>query len=111
MQIELFDIFLLTFIGVFLWHWWASQQVKEIAFKNAQRTCKEMGLQLLDGSISLRGIWIKRDENGQLRWWRRYMFDFSATGDDRYRGTIITLGHRVIHTQLPPHRIADNATD
>lgn len=64
-----------------------------------------MSLQFLDESVGLRALWLKRDDNGQLRVWRRYLFEFSSTGEDRYRGKVIMLGLRITHTELEAHRL------
>jgi len=59
---------------------------------------------LLDDAVYLRGLWFKRDDNGSLRVWRRFMFDFTVTGEERYLGRIIMLGPRIVHSELDPHR-------
>jgi hypothetical protein len=107
MYIELSDLLLFTLICGCLWYWWAAQKVKEIALKAARKTCKEVSLQLLDESVSLRALWLKRDDAGQVRLWRRYVFEFSSTGEDRYTGKIILLGHRITHIELQPHRLVE----
>lgn len=104
MFIDLSDLFWLTLLSLAVWHWWAAQRIKELALRAARKHCKEESLQLLDESVSLRAFWLKRDDKGMVRIWRRYHFDFSATGDDRYTGKIIMLGERVTHIELPPHR-------
>jgi len=105
MFIELSDLIWLTLICALMLHWWKAQQVKEVALKEVRRHCKEMGLQLLDQSIALRGFWLKRDSSGRIRIWRSYIFNFSSTGDDRYEGRISLLGRDVTGFQLEPHRI------
>lgn len=105
MYIDLHDLFWLTLVTLFCIHWWRSQKAKEIALRHTRIYCKEHSLQLLDDSIGLRALWFKRDEGGQLRIWRSYVFEFTATGDDRYQGRIVLLGNRVTSIQLPPHRI------
>lgn len=105
MYIELHDLFWLTLIMLFCFHWWQSQKIKEVALRHTRRYCKEQSLQLLDDSIGLRALWFRRDEGGQLRFWRSYVFEFTATGDDRYQGRIVLLGRRVSSIQLEPHRI------
>lgn len=105
MYIELHDLFWLTLVSLFCLHWWHAQKVKEIALKHTRRHCKELDLQLLDDSIGLRAFWLKRDEDGRLRFWRSYVFEFTATGDDRYKGRIVVLGRRVTNIELDPHRI------
>ena len=105
MYLELADLFWLTLIVLLLLHWWQSLKVKEIALKAASRHCQELDLQLLDQSVYLRGIWLKRDDNGKIRIWRSYLFEFTATGEDRARGRIVLLGVRVTGITLEAHRI------
>ncbi len=105
MYLELADLFWLTLIVLLLLHWWQSLKVKEIALKAASRHCQELDLQLLDQSVYLRGIWLKRDDNGKIRIWRSYLFEFTATGEDRARGRIVLLGIRVTGITLEAHRI------
>lgn len=107
MFIDLESLFWLTFIVLGMLHWWKAQRVKEIALGYTRRKCKELELQLLDDSINLRGFWFKRDEKGQLRIWRSYNFEFSSTGEERYRGRVVTLGQSVISFILPPYRVND----
>ncbi|MBV1789874.1 DUF3301 domain-containing protein [Marinobacterium sp. D7] len=102
---ELKDLFWLALTGAICLLWWRGQKVREIALKHARKSCNEMDLQLLDESVALRAIWIKRDEDGQLHIWRRYTFEFTSTGDERYSGQVVTLGYRATGIDLPPHRI------
>jgi hypothetical protein len=105
MYIEFSDLLWFTLICLFLWYWWSAQKIKEIALNAARKNCKDMSLQLLDENVGLRALWVKRDDNGQLRLWRRYMFEFSSTGEDRYLGKVIMLGLRVTDVELQPHRL------
>ncbi len=105
MYFELSDLLWLTFLGLAGLHWWRAQKVKEIALQAAKSYCKGMDIQLLDQSIYLRGIWLKRADSGQLKIWRSYLFDFTATGDDRASGRVIMLGYTVTAITLEPHRI------
>ena len=105
MYIELSDLLWLTFLGLAGMHWWHGQKVKEIALQAARNHCKEIDIQLLDQSIYLRGFWLKRDDSGKVRIWRSYLFDFTATGDDRAQGRVTMLGKKVTGIALEPHRI------
>ncbi len=105
MYFDLKDLFWLSLIVLFGLHWWQGQRVKEVALRATRRHCEELDLQLLDDSIGLRAIWLKRDASGRLCWWRSYNFEFTSSGDDRYRGRVVTLGDRVESILVPPHRI------
>ncbi|WP_417227987.1 DUF3301 domain-containing protein [Amphritea sp.] len=105
MYLALSDLFWLTLIVLLLLHWWQSLKIKEVALKAASRHCEELDLQLLDQSVYLRGIWLKRNDQGKIKIWRSYLFDFTATGDDRAKGRIALLGAQVTGITLEAHRI------
>ena len=91
-------------MGLF-WYWRAADAIKQKAFLAVKRHCKEMDVQLLDDSLALRGFWLKRDAHNNLRWWRSYQFEFSTTGEERYKGLVVTLAGEVQTIQLQPHRL------
>ncbi|WP_207061461.1 DUF3301 domain-containing protein [Motiliproteus sp. SC1-56] len=99
------DLLWLLFAFVLLQYWWSAKGVKELAYQACRRYCRELDLQLLDDTLVLRGLWLKRDPGGRLRFWRSYLFEFSSTGDERYRGRVILLGRRIEGIQLEPHRM------
>ncbi len=105
MYFDLTDLLVLTLLVLMAAHWWGSLQIKEIALKRARQECKHLDLQLLDESVSLRALWLKRDDDGRIHFWRRYTFEFSSTGEDRYSGHIIMLGKRITDMHLEPHRM------
>lgn len=105
MKEYLFNLLLLGLFAAGFSFWWNTLGVKPIAMRAAQRHCDEMGVQLLDESIVLRRARLKRDRGGSLRVWRSFRFEFSTTGDARYRGRVELLGQRVMDVQLEPHRI------
>lgn len=78
---------------------------RDIAFAAAQRHCKEMDVQMLDQSVYLRRLWVKRNARGALTLWRAFYFEFTSTGEDRYLGRVVMLGRRVEAVQLEPHRV------
>jgi len=104
-MIELNDLFWLLLTGILCLLWWRGQKAREVALKHVRKRCNEMDIQLLDESVALRAIWLKRDESGRLHLWRRYHFEFTSTGDERYSGQVITLGYRVTGFDIAPHRI------
>ena len=106
MFVDIESLFWLTLLLAIVYHWWQSQKIKEIALISTRRHCKELELQLLDDNINLRGLWLKRNEQGQLKIWRAYNFEFSSTGDERYRGRVVTLGRKVTNIELDPHRLS-----
>lgn len=105
MFVDIESLSWLTLLLAVVYHWWQSQKIKEIALVYTRRQCKELDLQLLDDNINLRGFWLKRNAQGRMSIWRSYNFEFSSTGDERYRGRVVTLGRRVTDIDLQPHRL------
>lgn len=105
MYVDLESLFWLSLILLVIYYWWRSQKVKEIALKHTIKQCKELELQLLDSNINLRGLWLKRDTDGTIKIWRSYNFEFSSTGDERYIGKVVLLGHKITNFELAPHRL------
>jgi len=107
MYFEMFDLFLLTLVCIAIYYWISAQKIREIALSIARDECKKLDLQLLDGSVSLKKLRIKRAASGNLALLRHYSFEFSATGAERYQGHIQMLGLKIEDVHLQPHRIVN----
>ena len=83
-----------------IWIWQDSLKVKEFAVKYCHNKCDEMGFQLLDQTIALKSVSFKRNANGIPGLVRRYNFEFSVNGVNRYNGTIMVQQNRVRSFQL-----------
>ncbi|MDB6062319.1 MAG: hypothetical protein JWM78_2422 [Verrucomicrobiaceae bacterium] len=95
---------LIVFVFAIVW-WWRGYAVKEVALRATRQHCKELQVQLLDDSVVMRGLWLKRDARGSLCVRRSYMFEFTSTGDERYHGCAVMLGPQLESIQLQPHRL------
>ncbi|MEQ5835746.1 DUF3301 domain-containing protein [Marinobacter halodurans] len=102
---ELGELFWLFLFGFVAWYWWRAKAIKDQVLLAARQYCKTMDVALLDDAVYLRGLWFKRDPEGRIRVWRRFLFEFTATGEERYTGRAILLGSRIEHMQLDPHRM------
>jgi hypothetical protein len=108
MYLTLTDLLLWALIATAAYLWWYGRGLKDAALKAAKRYCQKQQLQLLDESLVLDKLQMSRDERGHLCLQRRYRFEFSATGDERYQGTIALTGKRIIRIELQPHRMPDS---
>jgi hypothetical protein len=61
----------------------------------ATRHCEQFNLQLLDQSMVIKGFWVERTAGGSLSVRRRYQFEFSSTGEQRYLGLLTMLDSRL----------------
>jgi hypothetical protein len=89
------DIVLICLICLAYLYWLNAQKAKEIALETARDHCQAMEVQMLDGYVALNGIWLKRNQTGNIRLRRSFLFEFSPTGNERYSGTVFMLGRRV----------------
>jgi hypothetical protein len=93
-------LYLLIFLFILVWFWQDSLRAREFAVKFCQDKCNEMGLQLLDQTVALKSISIIRNINGLLGISRRYNFEFSISGVNRYSGSILIQKDHVSSFQL-----------
>jgi len=89
------ELFLLLALAALIWLWLDSLKAREIAMRAARTACAGDGLMLLDDTVAIRAIKPVRDDNGQLTLQRAYDFEFSDTGDNRLKGSVVMIGHRV----------------
>ncbi|MBL8485523.1 MAG: DUF3301 domain-containing protein [Rhodocyclaceae bacterium] len=96
------EILALVLMGGLAWFWHDSLLARDEAVKAARRACESEGLQLLDDTVALGSLRPYRDDEGRLKPRRIYHFEFSETGDNRRRGSVVVLGHRatVVHLGL-----------
>lgn len=90
-----FEILGLVVLGALALLWFDSVHVREIGVRAAKAACAAEGLQLLDDTVSIASLSLARDEDGRLLLRRAYFFDYSDTGDNRRRGSVILLGSQV----------------
>ena len=81
-------LFLLMLLAI-IWFWQDSLRSREFAIKYCKDKCKEMNLQLLDQTIALKSLSLKRNSMGSLVITRRYNLEYSINGVDRYKGSIL----------------------
>lgn len=93
-----------TAIGVSLISfWWQGDKIKSIALQHLYDYCRQQDLQLLDQTIVLKGVWPRRNDFGSLQLRRRYGFEFTSTGEERYQGSIELSGRRLQRIEVEPH--------
>ncbi len=63
-----------------------------------------MNLQFLDQTVALQDWHIGRNTRGMVTLIRRYGFEFSSTGEERYQGWVELVGTRLRHIEVQAHR-------
>jgi hypothetical protein len=96
---EIIFLFLFAALG---WLWWDSMQAREAAVSAAKAACDAEGLLFLDDTVGIASIKPARNAAGRLLLQRAYDFEFSDTGDNRVKGSVVMLGHRVMLLNLLP---------
>jgi hypothetical protein len=104
-------LFWLTLAAAGVGFWWQSDRVRSFAYQHVLNYSRERGLQLLDQSLVLVGLKPVRVDGGGLHLRRRYRFEFSTTGETRYKGWIEMNGVRVQKLDVEPHVLASSPTD
>ena len=104
MMISLGELLWVMIIGAGLVYWWKSQGLKALALRATRQHCKHYDVQLLDESLVLRKVSLGRNERGLPALRRMYLFEFTATGQERNGGTTSLVGNRVVTVQLDPYR-------
>jgi len=100
---SLSDLLWLVLVGAGAWYWWITRNAKTLALRMAWHRCRELNLQLLDQSVVLRKTRVQRGDDGVLQLRRYYDFEFSSTGEERYRGSLVMAGSRLIEFELAAH--------
>lgn len=101
-------IFWITATIALISFWWQSDKIKSTALNFVIQYCKQKNLQLLDQTMVLKGVWAVRGEEGGLIIRRRYAFEFTSTGEERYQGLIEIVGPKMTRIELQPHIIPEN---
>ena len=93
-------LIILVLLGAIGWFWYGSIHAKEIAVIGAKMRCESRGLLLLDQTVALSKIRLRRDHGGQMRFEREYQFEFSSNGDDRYEGRVTLYANRITNSNI-----------
>ena len=95
-------LLLLLLLGLALWFWQSSLRARERAREAGFKACQRCRVQLLDDTVALHKLWIRRNTHGRLCFERLYIFEFSDTGDSRRRGSVTLLGGQVEVLHMEP---------
>ncbi len=98
---DLMIAFALGLVGLMIWQ---NAGFRDRAVGLARQHCEHMNVQLLDDTVSLISLRPRRDKRGNFKLARRYEFEFTATGDQRYHGELTLMGRQLSTIELAPHR-------
>ncbi len=104
------ELLLIMALVALVAYWFDSMSVRERAVTMVRKACQRNELLLLDQTVALRRLRLRRDDGGRVRLQRSYKFEFLADdGDIRRRGDIRLLGRKIekIILELPDHTLHD----
>lgn len=96
------ELLLLILLGGVLWFWQDSLRARERARDACLNACRRCDVQLLDDTVALQRLWLRRDASGRLRLERSYVFEFTDNGIIRRCGSVMLLGYRVEVLYMEP---------
>ena len=89
------EILSLLALAALVWLWLDSLKAREIAVRAARAACTAEQLLLLDETVAIANLKLRRDDDGHVKLQRAYDFEYSDTGNNRLAGSVVLLGHRV----------------
>lgn len=89
------EIIGMTVLACLGWFWFDSLGAREAGVLAVRKACRAENLQLLDETIALRCMRLRRNEEGRMILQRIYDFEYSDTGDDRHRGSVHLSGAKI----------------
>jgi hypothetical protein len=101
----MWDLAAIAVVLAAIWLWSDSMRARERAVEAGRSACRRYGLQLLDDTVAIAGLRLARDRDGRLALERRYVFEFSETGDNRRNGALVLIGSELRDIQLEPYTI------
>lgn len=81
-------ILILVIVGFAAISWWRLLNGKELARQAASSTCREHGLVLIDDTVILESVQLRR-EDPTGAWGLRYCFEFARNGVPRKGGVVL----------------------
>ena len=93
-------------ISVFL-YWLDSIRAKEIATARSRVACKKVSLEFVDETVSIKKVRLRRNSLGRLNFYRKYQFEFTSTGEYRYKGVVKLLGKHLLDIEMEPYQFND----
>lgn len=94
------SLLFLIALTLLVWIWQLNLRYRELAIRLVKNVCMEMNLQLLDQTVALARFSLQRDTDGRIAGVRRYNFEVSSNGADRFSGSIILQGNHLVYSEF-----------
>ena len=83
-------------LAAFAWLWLDSLKAREAAVRAAREVCAAEGLMFLDDTVAIASLKPVRNDEGQVTLQRAYDFEYSDTGNNRLKGSLVLRGRRLV---------------
>lgn len=90
-------LFLIVTIAVI---WFENLRIRERIIHRCKEICRRADLQLLDQTVALVSLSLRRSPTGGVTLFRIYQFDVSEDGTDRQRAYVSVTGKEIHHVRL-----------
>lgn len=80
--------------------WYETFRLREHVLIKCKQVCRDSKLQLLDQTIALAALSIKKTPGGRFHLYRCYGFEFSVNGTERLRGFVDMMGNNISAIRL-----------
>ncbi|MDH5601361.1 MAG: DUF3301 domain-containing protein [Gammaproteobacteria bacterium] len=101
-----FTIFIILVSGFV--YWLDSIRAKEVATTKSREACNKVSLEFLDETVAIKKLRLRRNNSGRLVFYREYQFEFTSTGEYRYKGIIILLGKSLLGVEMEPYQFNED---
>lgn len=91
-----FEFVSLVILSGLAWLWFDSLKARDAAIAATRRACETEGLLLLDDTVAIASLKPDRDAEGRLKLRRVYEFEYSDTGNNRRKGSVVIQGYRIL---------------
>ena len=88
-----------------LYYWLDSIRAKENATEHAKNACKKVLIEFLDDTVLIKKVRLRRNSQGHLSIYREYEFEFSSSGEFRYKGRVSLLGKYLIDVEMYAYKV------
>jgi len=103
-RVDSSGLLLLVLLATGYW-WYSSHNAYELARQLGAEVCARATVQFLDHTVSLHRLRLRRDDDGRVRIYRIYRFDYSTDGLSRQSGQLALLGSQVLWvSEITPER-------
>ena len=101
------DLIVLFGLVSLIIYWLDSIRGKENATRYAKADCKKVLVEFLDDTVLIKKVRLRRNTQGQIAIYREYEFEFSSTGEFRYKGLVKLLGKHLDSIEMEPYEFND----